>query len=264
MNLERFRERHKALFLYVHEAFQALLVAYLVLLLANQFGSFVYKLYLNWLLGLVIVLGVVSVLFFNPEKKHEVLTRLDQVFIWALGVLGVVLIYIKTQDLGWLAYVISILSGALIVLLGYLVYEEEDEGEEVLFNITPSMMKRWILIGIFVLVLLSVVLGFFIGFLSSFRIIFGSVFVLLVPGAFLSYAFFPAREIDVLERVALSFALSIAVVPLLVFYLNLLGMKITALSVSLVVVGICILTGVYLKKRATVKEKMTGGWRRRG
>ena len=67
------------------------------------------------------------------------------------------------------------------------------------------------------------------------RIIFGSIYVLFLPGFVLTFAFFENNEIDVIERIALSFALSIAVVPLLVFYLNLVGMRIDVLSVSLVI-----------------------------
>ncbi|MFH0752294.1 MAG: DUF1616 domain-containing protein [archaeon] len=51
------------------------------------------------------------------------------------------------------------------------------------------------------------------------------------------------KGIDVIERTALSFALSIAVVPLMVFYLNLIGLKIIALNSSLVVLGIVVIAG---------------------
>jgi len=40
------------------------------------------------------------------------------------------------------------------------------------------------------------------------------------------------------------FALSIAVVPLLVFYLNLVGVKISALNSFLVVLGVVVVSGV--------------------
>lgn len=73
------------------------------------------------------------------------------------------------------------------------------------------------------------------------RVVFGSVYVLFLPGYVLTYVFFKKQEIDWLERIALSFALSIAVVPLLVFYLNLAGIKINALSVSLTILGIIVL-----------------------
>jgi len=88
------------------------------------------------------------------------------------------------------------------------------------------------------LVVLSLICSIWLGIGQSFRIIFGSLYILFLPGLALSFAFFKKDEIDIIERIALSFALSIAVVPLVVFYLNLIGMKITALNVSLVVAAI--------------------------
>ena len=47
--------------------------------------------------------------------------------------------------------------------------------------------------------------------------------------------------IDWIERIALSFALSIAIVPLAVFYLNLIGLKINLLNSFLTILGISII-----------------------
>jgi uncharacterized membrane protein len=58
-----------------------------------------------------------------------------------------------------------------------------------------------------------------------------AVYLLFLPGYFVSFLFFARGTIDVIERVALSFALSVAIVPLLVFYLNLLGIKIRTWTV---------------------------------
>lgn len=69
------------------------------------------------------------------------------------------------------------------------------------------------------------------------RIIFGSIFVLFLPGFVWSFVFFKKNEIDVIERIALSFGLSIALVPLAVFWMNyLFKIKITLLNVTLVIV----------------------------
>lgn len=67
------------------------------------------------------------------------------------------------------------------------------------------------------------------------REIVGSIVLLFVPGWWITKAAFKTEEIDGLERVALSFALSIAVVPLLVFYANLMGAKISVQLVLVVV-----------------------------
>lgn len=80
---------------------------------------------------------------------------------------------------------------------------------------------------------------------QALRIISGSIFILFLPGYFLTRAFFRDAEIDFLERFALSFALSIAVVPLLMFYANLLGLPITALSVYGITLAIIILSSLY-------------------
>jgi uncharacterized membrane protein len=105
-----------------------------------------------------------------------------------------------------------------------------------------------------ILFLLSFCLGLFSSLLmlESFRIVFGSVFVLFLPGLIISFIFFPkikefdsknkdSGSIDWIERVALSFALSIAIVPLVVFYLNLAGVKINLFNSSLIIVGIIVI-----------------------
>ena len=111
--------------------------------------------------------------------------------------------------------------------------------------------KKWFIgIGsaIIILALISIGLWAFsgLGYLSSFRIVFGSIFVLFIPGFIISYIFFPKTKefdskdkeegaIDWIERIALSFALSIAIVPLAVFYFNLAGIKINLLNSFLII-----------------------------
>jgi len=56
--------------------------------------------------------------------------------------------------------------------------------------------------------------------LDVLRIIFGCVFILFLPGYAWSFVFFKKGKIDLIERIALNFGLSIALVPLTVFYLN--------------------------------------------
>lgn len=66
-------------------------------------------------------------------------------------------------------------------------------------------------------------------------IVLASIFVLFIPGFFLSLVSFEWKKIDLIERLALSFALSIAVVPLLVFYANLAGFRMTTALVIIVI-----------------------------
>ena len=83
--------------------------------------------------------------------------------------------------------------------------------------------------------------------LEGLRIFFGSVFVLFVPGFAWSYVFFARKNIDWIERVALSFGLSIALVPLTGFWLNwLFQIRITLLNISLIVCGLTAIPVVYI------------------
>ncbi len=87
-------------------------------------------------------------------------------------------------------------------------------------------------------------------FLEVLRLVFGGIFILFTPGFVWSYVFFARRKIDWIERLALSFGLSIALVPLAVFWLNwLFDMKITLLSTSLTVVGLLVIAGLFILAR---------------
>jgi uncharacterized membrane protein len=80
---------------------------------------------------------------------------------------------------------------------------------------------------------------------SLLRIIVSSIYILFLPGYLLSHLLFnknavtesAQKEIDEVERIALSFTLSIAIVPLLIFYANLIGIPINPLTSLLVITG---------------------------
>ena len=83
--------------------------------------------------------------------------------------------------------------------------------------------------------------------LEGLRIFFGSAFILFVPGFAWSYIFFARKNTDWIERVALSFGLSIALVPLAVFWLNwLFHVEVTLLNVSLITCGLTAIPAVYI------------------
>jgi len=144
--------------------------------------------------------------------------------------------------------------------------------------------SKWVkplVITFFSLILISLFIFIFAKqtILDSLRIVFGSVYVLFIPGFLISYIFFPKTKkfdeeesknkeiskdkiiskdenqekgaIDWIERIALSFALSIAIVPLCVFYLNLIGVKINLLNSFLTILGIILVSGtiLYIKNK---------------
>jgi len=87
-----------------------------------------------------------------------------------------------------------------------------------------------------------------LGPLSIIRAILGFILVFFLPGFAWTIIFF--KKINVIERVTLSFALSIVVVTLsLLFISRLIGLKITWFSSALVIIAVTILPVVayYLK-----------------
>jgi len=92
--------------------------------------------------------------------------------------------------------------------------------------------------------------------IQIFQIVFGSIYVLFLPGLVLSYVFFKRGEKDIIERIIFSFALSIVVIPLLTFYLNFLFMiKINLMNVSLIVLSVIAVSLGILLWRARKSQK---------
>ena len=125
----------------INSIFSYSLVLYLILLLIREFKDVnLIKKYLffknspvekimNWLLGFVIITGIISVLTQKSEiqkRTKEKITFKDYIFIFSLGILGGFLIFYKTKELGWLSYVISSISSLLIILLSVIILKEEE------------------------------------------------------------------------------------------------------------------------------------------
>lgn len=87
-------------------------------------------------------------------------------------------------------------------------------------------------------------------------LIFAAASVLFLPGLAVSFLFFDRGKIDILERIALSFALSISIVPLLTFYANLLGAKINVSLIFIIIFGVCYLSlTIYVIKWYRARKK---------
>ena len=121
----------------VQTLFATLLITFLLLILLETIfeGSVNSYINLNHLLIIVIVVGV-AVLLTAPSKaedaKGEHLTFKSTFIIICAGIGAAVIIWYKTQEIGWLAYVISAVSGVLIILLSMLAWGggKEEVNEE--------------------------------------------------------------------------------------------------------------------------------------
>lgn len=92
------------------------------------------------------------------------------------------------------------------------------------------------------------------------RAILGFILVFFLPGFAWTFVFF--SRINVIERIALSFGLSIAIVTLSILALNVLfGMKITGINSLLIIIVITVaaIGAYFLKKFITRRLKDTNG-----
>jgi len=134
----------------VNMMFQVLLSVFLLCLLAQQVLEFFVPFDLNFLLVEVVVFGVFSVVFKEEGPSVEERSAIGKsgrlftvrlpfhavemsfsdlanyVFLVVAGIAGAGIVFFKTQAMGWISYVVSVISGVLIVLLSVLVLEEED------------------------------------------------------------------------------------------------------------------------------------------
>ena len=86
----------------------------------------------------------------------------------------------------------------------------------------------------------------------------GFVLVLFVPGYAATWALFPDdSEIDMIERIALAVGLSIALVVLIIYVLNIaVGVKITMMNSLLVISAITIISaGAYYQRKSTSTDE---------
>jgi len=91
----------------------------------------------------------------------------------------------------------------------------------------------------------------FLDRLPVIRAVLGFIFVFFLPGFAWTLVFFRGKQIDLIERSALSFGLSIAIVTLSVLALNkLIGIRITGVNSVLVIIVVTVIpvAGYYLSK----------------
>jgi hypothetical protein len=90
------------------------------------------------------------------------------------------------------------------------------------------------------------------------RYVLGSIFVLGLPGFTLIKALFPSKkEMDTIERAALSIGLSLAIVPIIGLLLNYTpwGIRLTPITLSLLALTITFATAAILREHQTKKSE---------
>ena len=113
-------------------SFEFTLVTFLLLLLLKTVWPKVVPSYLdmNYFAATLIVIGLLTMFLRGERKEVPVSTtgvRIDYAIAFASGLAGGVMIWYAIQAIGWLSYLISILGGALIVLLSVTLLREESQ-----------------------------------------------------------------------------------------------------------------------------------------
>ena len=120
-----------------------------------------------------------------------------------------------------------------------------------------------IAIGGGIIMIISIVTALAV-FFDYFRTFLSAIYFFFVPGLVISFIPFPyiksvytnnKNSIGWIERVVLSLALSIAIVPLLVFYLNLAGIDMKPANTLLAALGIIAISSIIIWIRR-MQEKM--------
>ncbi len=106
--------------------FKILLFLYIVLLFVNEFKP-VEFFNLNYLLIAVLVFGFLVILL--PGKKMDEKVKLWQLVL--VSVVGGAFIFLKVIQLGWLAYLIGVVSALLIGMLSYMITDENRQKSNV-------------------------------------------------------------------------------------------------------------------------------------
>jgi len=118
---------------FVQILFPVLLATLLLLMLIEAVfeGSVSSYFNLNGLLIVVIIVGIIGLTVApaeveNKQSKH--LTTRNLLIMISAGIGSAVIIWYKTQEIGWLSYIIAVFGGGLIMFLHMLIWRKS-EGE---------------------------------------------------------------------------------------------------------------------------------------
>jgi hypothetical protein len=118
----------------IKEIFKISLISYLLFYLVENFkAGFISDYFnLNILLIITIISGVLTVGGKKEVEEREVkkIKVKDYVFIIVLGAVAAGLIYYSIKEIGKLAYLISIVSGVIVILISILLLNDSFDDEE--------------------------------------------------------------------------------------------------------------------------------------
>ena len=100
---------------------------------------------------------------------------------------------------------------------------------------------KYLLTTLILLIVVTLFLCTKMPIIDSFRIVFGLVYILFLPGFIWSFVFWQRSEIIFIERLVFSVIISIIITPLIIFMFDKIGFAINKMNLILEVMGIIIL-----------------------
>gem|GEM_PF-1773905 len=112
----------------LQDSFGVLLVIYLLLLLADTIWEKSVSSLLNMnIMMIIVIIFAVIVTFTQPEIKeepeHRKYGKKFTIFSVCIGIVGAIIIWYKTNEIGWLSCLVSIIGGAMITLVSIIVMD---------------------------------------------------------------------------------------------------------------------------------------------
>lgn len=115
----------------VKNAFKSFLLVYIFLLFLKRVLNFNFG--INWLLGIVILFGLLAILFplEGKESKGKREYASDYIFIYLTSILAMILVYLNTRKIGLASYFASFVSGLLAFIFLWIMFVEPSKSEEI-------------------------------------------------------------------------------------------------------------------------------------
>ena len=126
------------------ELFSTMLVMFLLLVLIETVwqGSVTTYINLNYILIIVVILGIITALIAKEETKLlKEITKKDYALIAVTGVACTLIIWYKTQNLGWISCPIPIIAGVLVILLSMLDLREAVADADLIIEAVPENVE---------------------------------------------------------------------------------------------------------------------------
>ena len=129
-NFTKYKKYFKNFSDFCGKIFSILLIVYLTLLLIEQFFKNPFKQFFNLNVALIMLivsgsLYVISIREKEIEQQEYEIKRKDILFIILLGIIGSVLIWIRTKEYGPISYYVSIVSGFFMIIFMYYILKVE-------------------------------------------------------------------------------------------------------------------------------------------